>query len=166
MCADPLSRVFWKSSSFFCLLNPHLILQPEVMGIHLHGAGILGSMVWPRAEITCSQGTPHVNVGSPVLPPPFCTTPHLCASPPTSVSLPFLPGWMNVASLNLWYSDQLSFHRAQFSDSSGCDLFWGLAVILSVVMWGCEVCLPKPPPWAEVSPFLYTLWLLPFVSWS
>ena len=33
---------------------------------------------------------------------------------------------------------------------SECYLFWDLVVILSVVAWGGEACLPTPPSWLEV----------------
>ena len=63
----------------------------------------------------CECGTvPHSATTSSLW--PFC----LCASPPASATLPLLPIWMSVASLNPWLSD---FHTAQFSDSSGCYLF-------------------------------------------
>ena len=58
-----------------------------------------------------------------------------------------LPIWMNVSSLSIWLSD---FHTAQFSDGSGCYWFWDLVVILSMVAWGGEACLPMPPSWPEV----------------
>ena len=37
-----------------------------------------------------------------------------------------------------------------FSDSSGCYLFWGLVVILSVVACGGKACLCMPLSWPEV----------------
>ena len=70
---------------------------------------------------------------------------------PVSVTLPLLPTWINVASLNPWLSD---FHTALFSDGSGCYLFWNLVVILSMVAWGGKACLPMPPSWPEGSVFL------------
>ena len=122
------------------------------MGIYLSSAGNLSCVVWPGVQITCSQGAPpdfylpHLNMGLPIpLLQPLCATPCVCTS------LPLLPVWMNVASLNAWLSD---FHTARFSDSSGCYLFWGLVVILSVVMWGGKSCLRMPPSWQVLLIFL------------
>ena len=72
-----------------------------------------------------------------------------CVSAPLclSVTLPLLSIWMNVASLNPWLLD---FLTAQFSDNSGCYLFWTLLIIISVVVRGGEACLPTPPTWPEV----------------
>ena len=63
---------------------------------------------------------------------PLCPARHLCPSHPFR--------WM-------WL---LYILAVRFSDSSGCYLFWGLIVILSVVAWGGEACLPTPPSWLEV----------------
>ena len=62
--------------------------------------------------------------------------PRLRASLPISMSLPLLPIWMNVASLNPWLLD---FHTAWFSGGSGCYMFWGLVEIFSVVVEGGKV---------------------------
>ena len=86
----PLSRVFWKSGSFFHCPHPHWFLHPEVMGIYSPHAGTLSCVIWLGAGIAHSQGItsifylPHVNVGAlmPILPPPLHTTPHLLAFPP------------------------------------------------------------------------------------
>ena len=43
---------------------------------------------------------------------PFCISVPLCLF----LSVPLLPGWVNVASLNPWLLD---FHSAHFSDGSG-----------------------------------------------
>ena len=104
------------------------------------------------AGIAHSQGIPpnfyppHMNVGPLVLPPPL--VPH-CISLPLCpfLSPPLLPVWMNVASLNSWLLD---FHTVWFSESSGCSLFWGLVVILSVVARRGQTCLATPPCWLEV----------------
>ena len=69
-----------------------------------------------------------------------CATPCLLASPP------FLPVWMNVASLNPCVKTSIQFDF----DSSGCYLFWGLVAILSVVVQGGKVYLLTPPFWPEV----------------
>ena len=71
-----------------------------------------------------------------------------CTFLPVSTNPPFLPIWMNVASLNPWLSD---FHTAHFFDSSRCYLFWDLVVILSMVAWGGKACLSMPPYWPQVS---------------
>ena len=96
--------------------QPLLVLQSEVMGISLPGAGTLGCAVCPEAGIACSQGIPssfytsHVNVGLPVPVPllllPLLTTACLLT---VSASLRLLPVWMNVAALNAWLAD---FHTA------------------------------------------------------
>ena len=145
----------WKPRHFFHCHNPYCFLQPEVIGISLPGAGTLGCTVWPGAGITCSQGIPpefyppHMNVGLSILlrPSPLHAVLHLGASPPISATLPLLPIYMNVASLNPWL---LCFHTAQFSDGSGFYLFWDLVVILSVFAQGSKVFLPTPPSWLEV----------------
>ena len=127
-----------------------LVLEPRAVWSGL-GLGSLASKVSLPIFYP-----PHVNVGLPVpppSPPPLYATPCLCTSPPVSTSLLLLPIWMNVASLNPWL---LVFHTAWFSDGSGCYLFWGLVVILSVVVRGRgEACLPIPPSWPEV---LYFFW--------
>ena len=118
------------------------------MGIYFPGAGTLGCAVWPGAGIAHSQDIPpnlyppHRYVGPPVPPSPICTTPCFCIPPPMPVTTPPPPVWMNVASLNPCLSD---FYTALFSDGSGHYLFWGLVVILSVVLWGGEGGLPMPP---------------------
>ena len=108
------------------------------MGIYLPRAGALGCGVWPGAGIACSQGNPpsfyppYLNVGlsNPLSPPPLHSTPPLCASLPVSTTLPFLPVWMNVASLIPWLSD---FHTTIFW------WFWMLFVLRfsSNSFYGC-----------------------------
>ena len=101
---DSLSRVSWKSSSFFCHPNPHWFLHLEVMGICLPSAWPLGCVVWPGSGMALSQGVPpnfyppHVNVGPSVLlpPSPLCTTSGLLTSLPISASPLLLPVWVNV----------------------------------------------------------------------
>ena len=151
----PLNGFSWKFSSLFHCPYPDWFLQSGVTRIYLHDTGTLGCVVWPEAGIALSKGIPpdfyppHMNVGLPVplLLPPLCTIPCLCASPPASMTLPILPVWMNVASLNPWLLD---FNTACFSDSSGCYLFWDIVVILFVIAWEGEACLPIPPFWLEV----------------
>ena len=108
---EPLSC---KNLSVSSATPPPWFLQPEVMGVYLPGAGTLDSVVWPGAEIACSQGIPsdfylpHVNVGpSVLLPQPLLvhTTPSLHPISET-LALEFI--WMNVA-LNPWLLD---FHTA------------------------------------------------------
>ena len=43
--AGPLT-VCWETCSFFCCPNPHWILQPEVIGTWLSGAGTLDWVGW------------------------------------------------------------------------------------------------------------------------
>ena len=108
-------------------VTPTGFFQSQYTQIYLPGAG---------AGIACSQGVPlnfylpHVNVGLPlpVLPPPL----PLCATLCLLASLPLLPTWMNVASLNLWLSN---FHTVQFSDSSGCYI---LRFSYNSFLWLCE----------------------------
>ena len=88
-----------------------MILQPELMGIYLPGAG-----PWAVWSGPCSRGIPLsfypalVRVGLPIC---YLSAPHYIAtSLPVSVSLSLLPVWMNVASLNPWFlgtSIQLDF---------------------------------------------------------
>ena len=70
------------------------------MGTYLPGTGTLALVVWCWAGIPPVFYPPHVVVG-------LLTC---------SASLPLLPVWMNVASLNPWLLD---FCMAQFSDESG-----------------------------------------------
>ena len=122
----PFKPSFLRLWQFLLLPQPALVFTARS-----YGTGSLGCAVWPGAGIACSQGIPpdfylpHMNVGLPVpqLPLPLCSTPHLLASVPISTTLPLLPAWVNVASLNPWLSD---FHIIWFSDGSGCYLFWGL----------------------------------------
>ena len=115
-----------KSGSFFCHPNLHWLLQPQVVGDYLPGAGTLGCVVWPGAGIAGSQGIPpdfylpRVNVGLSI--PLLLQLPLHATLPlrPVSVTQPLLCIWMNVASLNPWLLD---FHTARFSDGSGCYLF-------------------------------------------
>ena len=117
----PSMQNFLKIWQFLPPLQLHWFLQPEVMGIYLPSAGTLGCAVWPGAVITHSQGVPphfhppHMNVGTPILPPP-----PLHATLPLLASLPLIPNWMSVASLNPWLSD---FHTVRFFNSSGYYLF-------------------------------------------
>ena len=55
---------FLGLQNFFYWLNPHCILQPEVVGTYLPGTGILGCGAW------CGAGTPH----SQYVPPEFLYT--------------------------------------------------------------------------------------------
>ena len=138
----PFKRSLLRIPQFLLPPQAHWVLQPEVMGIYLPGAGTLGWVFWSGAGITCSQGIPpnffppHMNVRPPIVLP-------LC----NFTSPPFLPIWMNVASLNPW---MLDFHTAQFSDESGWNLFCSLVVIFAVVACRGEACLPTPPSRPEV----------------
>ena len=76
-----------------------------------------------------------------------CGTTHSATFLHLSASLPLLPVWMNVTSLNSWLSD---FHTARFSDESGWYLCYSLVVIFAVVVHGGEAYLPIPPSWPEV----------------
>ena len=85
-------------------------------------------------------------MGLPILLPLlFHTTPRLCATPPISA----------VSAL----SDKCDFFKSLVVGLPyrsifwwfGYYLFWGLVVILSVVIVGGNACLPMPPSWSEVS---------------
>ena len=115
----------WKPCTFFHYPNSHWFLQPQIIGVYLPGARILGCVVWPGAGLNHSQGIPpsfyppHVNVGIPIpLPPTLHTIP--CPLYPGCMIPPVLPVWMNAASLNLCLSD---FYTAWFPDDSGCYFF-------------------------------------------
>ena len=98
---------WWIFGSFFCHPNLCWFLQPirnwEVPGIYLPSTGTLGCAVWPWG---LDRSLPRVSLIS------FCRWCHSTVS----ATLPLLPFWMNVASLNPWLSD---FHTAQLSDGSG-----------------------------------------------
>ena len=89
-----------------------------------------------------------MNVGPllPVFPLHLLSAPHH-TSLPASTSLPLLPMWMNVASLNPCLSD---FHMVQYSDRSGCFLFLNLLLSFFFVLWGGTVCLPTSPSWESL----------------
>ena len=75
-----------------------------------------------------------------------------CPFPSPCLSAPLLPIWMNVASLNIWFSD---FHTAWFSDNSGWYLFCSVVVFFATVVRGGKECLPMPPSWPEVHNFTF-----------
>ena len=124
--AGSLGGVSWGSHSFFCHPRPHWFLQAEVMGTYLPGT--LSWVVWSGAGIPRSRGIPpnfhprHMDV-------------RLLHSTPLHMSLPLLPVWMNVASLNPWLSD---FHTAWFSNDSEWFLFCSLVSFFCsyVRRWG------------------------------
>ena len=84
------------------------------MEIYLPCAGILGSVVWSGTEIPHSQGIPpylyieHMDMGPSIsclhMSPRLSASPRISV-PPASTSPPFLPVWMNVASLMPWLLD-------------------------------------------------------------
>ena len=92
------------------------------MGIYLPGAGTLGYVVWPGAGIAGSQDIPpgfyppYANVAPSHIPPPPALYGHFVFAPLHLATLPLLPIWMSVASLNPWLSD---FHTALFFDTCG-----------------------------------------------
>ena len=75
-----------------------------------------------------------------------------CPFPSPCLSAPLLRIWMNVASLNTWFSD---FHTAWFSDNSGWYLFCSVVVFFATVVRGGKECLPMPPSWPEVHNFTF-----------
>ena len=78
----------WSSRSFFPQLNPHWVLQTEVLGTYLPGTGTLD---WG----------PGVSVGllAPKISFRNLYPPHMDGGQAHSASLPLLPVWMNVVSL-------------------------------------------------------------------
>ena len=82
------------------------------MGTYPPFTGPLGLVVWPGTGILHSQGIPlivylpNIDVGLPIT---VSTPLHPLCIPP------FLPIWINVASLNPWILD---FHTAHFSDNT------------------------------------------------
>ena len=80
----------WGSSSFFHQLNPHWILQLEVMGTYLPDTGNLGWGNW------CGAGTPAPEISLPNFYPS-----HVCEGPAHSIPVPLLPVSMDVVSLIL-----------------------------------------------------------------
>ena len=132
-----------RGQSFFCCPNLHWLLEPEDMGTYLHGAGALGWVVWDGSGIPYSWGI------SPILPTTYAcetTYSHLDTSSWLYSSLPLLPIWLKVASLNPWLLD---FHTAWFSENSGWYLFCSVAVFFTIVVCVGEACLP-PPSWPKV----------------
>ena len=128
----------WDSCTFFCCPNTAWILHAEAIGTYLPGTGTLGWGIWVglrslAPEISLPIFIHHTWVWDCLF--------------LLSVSPPLLPIWMNVTSLIPWLSD---FLIAQFSDSSGWQLFCSLVVIFSVFVQGDKPCLPVPPSWPEV----------------
>ena len=83
---------------------------------------------WSPSHHLARSSLPDAALPNQILQPP----PHHKSSLPSCLSLPLLPGWMNVSSLTLWLSD---FHKVWFSGSYGCFLF--LNLLLSF-FWLCE----------------------------
>ena len=123
-CAGPLNRLSWETGSFCCCPTPHWFLQPGIMRLYFPGTRTLGCAVWSGAGFTCSQGIPSDLYSTTYECRTVCSRCHCTAtSHPLhsgSLCLPFLPIWMNLASLNPWLLD---FHTVQFSGSSGCWFF-------------------------------------------
>ena len=139
-----------KIWQFLLSPQPPLVFIARGNTVLSSGARTMGCAFWPGVGITHSQGIPHhfypahMNAGPTVpLLLPFCPIPPIC---PISETLPFLPIWMDMASLNPWLLD---FHTAWFSDSFGC-CFWDLVLILSIVEWAGEESLPMFPSWLKV----------------
>ena len=75
-----------------------------------------------------------------------CLATTLCPRHPNSVSLPFLPIWINISTLKLscWTSRQFSFLAVLII------FVLRLVVILLMIVQGGQVCLLTPPSWAGV----------------
>ena len=116
----PFKWTLLRDPQFLLPPQPPLVLTARSYETLFPGTRAL--QVWPGAH---SPGI--LNVGQPALlaaataSAPPCHY-HTTSSLPQLSTLPFLPVWMNVSSLNPWLSD---FHTSWFSGSSGCFLFWG-----------------------------------------
>ena len=141
-----------KIWQFLLPSQPHCFLQPEVTGIYLPGAEILGCGIWPEAGIAGSQGSP-----------PDFHPPHECgairsaaaaSSPPVCYSTPptRLDGCGSFRSLVVGLPYSLIFRW-----------FWILLVLRSVILsmlvqGGKHVYLRLHPDWK--SPVILTLLFL------
>ena len=103
----PFKWTLLRNQPFLPLIPPHWVLKPEVMRLSLLDTGSFGWAVWSSAGIACTQGIspksypPHVNM-APHIPPPQLLPLHttLCPLHPSFLSLPLLPIWMDMESLN------------------------------------------------------------------
>ena len=87
-------------------------------GLSMCECGAIGSTSHHLVgSASCSLACP-VPQSATLLGPP--AVPCCESSPPSCLSLPLLPVWMNVSSLSPWLLD---FHTVWFSGSSGCFLF-------------------------------------------
>ena len=121
------------------------------MGFIFPSTGTLSCVVWPGAGISCPQDVSLIFIhhtwmwdcvfGELLLlsHSHWLAVDTLCPLHPSSPFPPFLPVWMNIASLNPWLLD---FNTVQFSCSSGCFSFWNQ---LSSFLWLCKeakcICL-------------------------
>ena len=160
--AGSLCRVSWKSRSWFHHPNAHWFLQPDIMGIYLPGSGTLDCVVWPGAGIAlprylprCLATTGERGNAHPTSHSTSATSPrHTTSTHPTGVYVPLclsphLHPPTHLDECDFFKSLGSDIHTAQFSDGSGCYLFWGLVVILPVLVWGGKMCSPMPPSWLE-----------------
>ena len=109
----PLKGDSWESHSFFHHSNLHRFLQTNYEDLPSQ---------WVLEPWAGWSGLGLGSLTSEVS-PWFLSTTHGCGtadSMPLHISLSLLPIWMNVASLNPWFSD---LHTFQFSDKSGWYLF-------------------------------------------
>ena len=86
-CVGSLTGTAYGSRSFFHRLNSHWFLQPEVVGTYLPGTGTLGW--WPCVDL---------GLLSPKISLPNFYPPQADVGPTCSVSVSFLPVWMDVVS--------------------------------------------------------------------
>ena len=104
-----------EAGSFFCRLNRHRYLQPDVLRVYFPAqeSWVAQSVSLP----SCSPGLSTHKCGTA-----RSSSRRLPTHPlhPSCASPPLLPVWMNVSSLSPWLSD---FHTVRFSVSSGCFLF-------------------------------------------
>ena len=131
-----------EAGSFFCLLNRHRYLQPDVLRVYFPAqeSWVAQSVSLP----SCSPGLSTHKCGTA-----RSSSRRLPTHPlhPSCASPPLLPVWMNVSSLTPWLLD---LHIVQFSVSSDFSVFKFVVVFLLVVQGG-TVCLPMPSSWPEVS---------------
>ena len=110
----PFKGTLLRELQFFPLLQPPLIFYSQV----------LWDFIFPVLEPWACVGMPNVKplVCQPLLlPTGHCHLTTAMPHPlhPGSPSLPFLPIWMTMSSLNPWLSD---IRTVQLSGSSGCFL--------------------------------------------
>ena len=152
-CGSLQRTLLWGWEFLLLLPQPPQVFSVRGFQALFPGTGTLGcasvSLPSCSSQFICTQmWDPQVRQPWPhwvrqlVLQPLPCSE----SSPPSCLSPPLLPVWMNVSCLTPWLLD---FHTVRFSGSSGCFLF--LNLFLSFFCLSEEsVYLPIPPSWPEV----------------